>query len=146
MQPSLYLGRLRGPSPARKVSGVRTFKTGMMETFRPVRLAVLVLVCALMPVRALAQGGAQTGAVAGVVKDKDGTLPGATVFMKKVSTGETIGPVVTDENGEYAFRDLSPGSYTVTITMNNYHTIEVALQVLAGEPQSVVSMLEVGKR
>ena len=86
---------------------------------RPGWIVVLALAMAMVATSAYAQGGTTSATLSGVVKDKDGTVPGATVVLKKVATGETVGPVVTNENGQYSFPGLAPGVYTVTISMNN---------------------------
>src|SRR5580765_9092701 len=98
-------------------------------------IAVLALAMAMVASSAFAQGGTTSATLSGVVKDKDGTVPGATVVVKKTATGETIGPVVTNENGQYSFPGVTPGSYIVTITMNNYKTVEVKVDVSAGATQ-----------
>jgi len=109
-------------------------------------MAALAVVFALVAAPVFGQGGTTSSTLSGVVKDKDGTVPGATVVVKKVATGETIGPIVTNENGQYSFPGLAPGQYTVTISMNNYKTVEVKLELNAGATQAVNTTLEVGKR
>src|SRR6476659_9795348 len=106
-------------------------------------IAVLTLALALVATPAFAQGGSTSATLSGVVKDKDGTVPGATIVVKKVATGETIGAIVTNENGQYSFPGLAPGKYTVTISMNNYKTVEVAVEVNAGNTQAINTTLEV---
>src|SRR6186713_146770 len=69
------------------------------------------------------QGQATSGTISGVVRDKDGTVPGATVILKNVATGEVLAPVVTSSVGAYSFPGLKPGLYKVTITMQNYKTV-----------------------
>src|SRR6476659_2173117 len=105
-------------------------------------IAVLTLALALVATSAFAQGGTTSATLSGVVKDKDGTVPGASVVVKKQATGETIGPVVTNENGQYSFPGLASGKYTVTISMNNYKTVEVNVELSAGATQTVSTMLE----
>src|SRR5580765_5840760 len=109
-------------------------------------IAVLALTMAMVATSAFAQGGTTSATLSGVVKDKDGTVAGATVVVKKAATGETIGPVVTNENGQYSFPGLAPGQYTVTISMNNYKTVEVKVELNAGMTQCINTTLEIGKR
>src|SRR4051794_12461173 len=113
---------------------------------RPGWMAALAVVFALVAAPVFGQGGTTSATLSGIVKDKDGTVPGATVVVKKAATGETIGPVVTNENGQYSFPGLAPGKYTVTISMNNYKTVEVKVEVNSGATQAINTTLEVGKR
>src|SRR3954463_14995228 len=113
---------------------------------RPGWIAALALVFAFVAAPVFAQGGSSSATLNGVVKDKDGTVPGATVVLKKVATGETIGPIVTNEKGQYSFPGLAPGKYTVTISMNNYKTVEITTELSAGNTQSLNTTLELGKR
>jgi hypothetical protein len=109
-------------------------------------MAALAVVFALVAAPVFGQGGSTSATMNGVVKDKDGTVPGATVVVKKLATGETIGPVVTNENGQYSFPGLAPGKYTVTISMNNYKTVEIRVELNAGMTQTINTTLEACKR
>ena len=61
-------------------------------------IAVLVLACTMIATPVFGQGGTTSATLSGMVKDNEGTVPGATVIVKKTSTGETIGPRVTNKN------------------------------------------------
>ena len=63
-----------------------------------------------------------TGAVAGTVTDSsDAVLPGVTVVLRDEGTGIQK-TTVTNEAGDFAFRDLSFGSYQVTITLQGFQS------------------------
>ena len=107
---------------------------------------VLALVLALVAAPAFGQGGTTSATLNGVVSDRDGKVPGATVVLKNVATGETLAPIVTNETGTYSFPGLAPGTYKVTITMPNYKTAEVEVRLLSGSTSTVPTMLELGTR
>jgi len=86
-----------------------------------------------------------TATLAGVVKDKDGPIPGATVEVRNKVTGDRLTPVVTNENGQYSFSGLPPGEYIVTITMQNYKKVEITLTLFASATSMITTTLEVGK-
>ena len=66
---------------------------------------------------------AQTGSIRGVVNDSlTGTaVPGAMVELEGTDRG-----VLTGDNGAFLFRDLAPGSYTVTVTVVDLATQRTA--------------------
>src|SRR6187401_823723 len=103
---------------------------------------VLALVLALVAAPAFGQGGTTSATLNGVVSDRDGKVPGATVVLKNVATGETLAPIVTNEAGTYSFPGLAPGTYKVTITMPNYKTAEVEVRLLSGSTSTVPTTLE----
>ena len=61
-------------------------------------IAVLSLVCAFVAAPVFAQSGSSTTTISGVVKDKDGLVPGATIELVNTATGE-FSPTVTNEAG-----------------------------------------------
>ena len=113
---------------------------------RPGWMSVLALAFALVAAPVFGQGGSTSATLSGVVKDKDGNVPGATVVLKNVATGETMAPIVTNEAGGYSFPGLAPGVYKVTITMQNYKTVELEARLNSGSTTTVPTMLELGKR
>jgi len=108
-------------------------------------IAVLSLVLAFAAAPAFAQSGSSTSTITGVVKDKDGLVPGATVELVNVATGEKFTPTVTNESGTYTFAGVSAGKYKVTISMQNYKKVETDITVSGGVPATVNTTLEVGK-
>ena len=81
----------------------------------------VALVLVLLPSLAFAQ----TGSIAGVVRDvQGGVLPGVTV---EVSSPQLIGKVrvaVTDEGGRYQIPALPVGTYKITFKLERFSTVE----------------------
>src|SRR5678809_1444354 len=92
-------------------------------------ITVLALVGAFVATPVFAQGGSSATTINGTVKDKDGLVPGATVELVNLATGEKATPVVTNENGQYSFPGVVPGKYKVTISMQNYKKVETEVTV-----------------
>ncbi|MCU0649903.1 MAG: carboxypeptidase regulatory-like domain-containing protein [Gemmatimonadaceae bacterium] len=93
----------------------------MYRLFRaaPVAALLLTVVTALPLARAAAQGNT-TGAISGVVRDKDGKpIDAATVVATNAATGFRVG-VQTRENGFYTLQGLESGNYTVQARLIGY--------------------------
>src|SRR6185436_8442822 len=93
------------------------------RTYLSLTLAVLAAAAALLaggPARAVEQ----TGDLTGYVRDeKSEPLPGATVTLRGDNLlGERA--TVTDPKGQFWFRSLPPGKYTVKIAFTGYQAIE----------------------
>ena len=84
-----------------------------------------VLVCALSLIAAPALAQVSiTGVIAGTVTDgTDSVLPGATVVLKDEGTGVQR-QTTTNEGGSFAFRDLSFGSYEVTVNLQGFQAAQ----------------------
>lgn len=98
---------------------------------RTLRFLVLVGLLAA-PVATSAQS---TGTVRGVISDESGAvLPGATVLIASVATGQTS-ETVTSAEGAYLFPFLPPGNYIITFSLPGFReekrtvTINVASTV-----------------
>ena len=77
----------------------------------------LLIVALLLPGAARAQG---TGTISGTIVDaSDQVLPGATVTLTNERTANTQ-TAVTDSRGEFTFRAVPPGSYTVAIELQGF--------------------------
>jgi hypothetical protein len=64
-----------------------------------------------------------TGTIQGLVSDASGgVLPGATVVVKNVDTGQTQ-EVVSNDSGRYTVPFLRPGAYEVTFTMSGFQPV-----------------------
>src|SRR5215510_10431631 len=75
----------------------------------------------LLPAAALAQ----SGSIAGVVRDTTGAvLPGVTVEAGSPALIEKVRTVTTDEKGEYKIVGLLPGVYSVTFTLSGFSTMK----------------------
>jgi hypothetical protein len=107
-------------------------------------ISVLSLVCAFLAAPAFAQGGSTATTISGTVKDKDGLVPGATVELVNVATGEKFAPTVTNDQGAYSFPGVVPGKYKVTISMQNYKKVERTSPSL-WHAATINTVLEVGK-
>jgi hypothetical protein len=86
-----------------------------------------------------------TATLSGVVVDNGGgNVPGATVVLSRVDTGEKMPAQVTNANGAYSFPGLAPGKYTVTISLQGFKTTKVELTIAAGSNNALSTKLEVG--
>src|SRR4030095_14253885 len=113
---------------------------------RPGWVSVLALVCALVAAPVFGQGGTSSATLSGVVVDKDGgNVPGATVLVTKVATGEKMPVQVTNASGQYSFPGLAPGKYKVTISLQGFKTAEIETTMTAGSANSLNTKLEVGQ-
>jgi len=91
------------------------------------------------------QSGSATTTISGIVKDKAGPVPGATVELMNMVTGEKFAPRVTNDAGAYSFPGLMAGKYKVIVTMENFKKVETEVTVHAGVPVTITTVLEVGK-
>ena len=92
-----------------------------MNAVRVVRLVVGVWCLVLLPATAWAQ--AETGSIAGVVRDASGAvMPGVTVEAASPALIEKVRSVVSDDQGLYRIVDLRPGHYTVTFSLTGFNT------------------------
>src|SRR5688572_7787503 len=113
---------------------------------RPGWVSVLALACALVAAPVFGQGGSSSATLSGVVVDKDGgNVPGATVVVTKVDTGEKLPPQVTNASGAYSFPGLTPGKYKVTISLQGFKTQEIETTLNAGSSNALNTKLEVGQ-
>ncbi len=84
----------------------------------------MALALAFVIARPAAAQGVQTGQLTGVVKSADGAaLPGATVTIKSPAL-QGSREQITDANGDYSFKGIPSGTYTVTVTLSGMSTVE----------------------
>ncbi len=84
-------------------------------------VATFMLIAPLFTVQAFAQGAMATGDIEGSVQDPDGAgLPGATVTVEGRNLIQDSLTKVTGASGDYVFRALRPGAYTVTVEMPGF--------------------------
>src|SRR5262245_27915735 len=89
------------------------------------RRGYLATLVALTFVLVPAIGSAQTGSIAGLVRDGTGAvLPGVTVEASSPALIEGTRTVITDDKGQYKIVDLRPGVYTVTFTIAGFRSIK----------------------
>jgi hypothetical protein len=94
-----------------------------MSGERVIRLGCALLLAALVPASAWAQG--QTGTIAGSVKDATGAvLPGVTVEVASPALIEKVRSAVTDGEGAYKIINLTPGTYSVTFSLTGFSTVK----------------------
>src|SRR5581483_5026561 len=75
-----------------------------------------------VPVLALARA---TSSIAGVVRDTSGgVMPGVTVEASSPALIEKTRTAVTDADGQYKLINLSPGTYTVTFSLEGFSTVK----------------------
>lgn len=93
-----------------------------------------------------AQGVSGSASVAGTVTDTTGAvIPGASVVLLNVERGSEQ-EVSTNEAGNYAYPDITPGTYSVRVSSDGFQTREVTdLQVQIGQRAAVNVELEVGQ-
>ncbi len=114
--------------------------------FRPMlRLPLLLLGIALIlsPV-ALGQTGSQIGLIRGTVTLADGTggLPGVTVSAKSPAM-QGQRSTVTSASGEYIFKALPPGTYTVTFQLSGMRTVAKSVPLGLGATSILDTKMEV---
>jgi hypothetical protein len=109
-----------------------------------VRFAFAVLFACVTGVSAFAQGSS-TGTISGVAVDTDGAVvPGATVTVKNVRTGETFS-AVTSGDGIFNVPALITGTYSVTIALEGFKTAVLDNVVVnSGITASLRARLEIG--
>ena len=109
-----------------------------------IRVMVAALAVALA---AAVTAGAQeqTGSIEGLVRDQQGgILPGASVEVRNVAVGATIG-VVADKKGAFRFAALGPGFYDVTASLDGFTPSRFErVEVLLGQIKRLDFALSVG--
>jgi len=89
-------------------------------------LALTAMVC-LIAVPALAQN--PTGSMTGRVTADDEALPGVTVKIASEALPGGSMVAVTGGSGEYLFRFLPAGTYTVTFALDGFHTLDTEVKI-----------------
>src|SRR6266404_7710418 len=108
-------------------------------------LAMILSVCLVLlaiPIQAQVE---TTSSISGTVTDSTGAVVGGTaVTVKNQGTGETRN-AVTNSTGYYSFLSLSPGTYSITVSMTGFKTVVVTDRVIqVAQPASVDVTLAVG--
>lgn len=93
-----------------------------------------------------ATASAQTGSIAGTVKDTTGAaLPGVTIEASSPALIERTRTAVTDARGEYTVAELRPGDYTVTFSLPGFSTVRrEGIELTAGVTATIDAELKVG--
>src|SRR3989441_5335882 len=110
------------------------------------KIARLFVVSGFLFVPALAWAQADTGTIAGVVRDTSGAvMPGVTVEAASPALIEKVRVVVTDGQGLYKIVDLRPGVYTVTFALTGFNTFRrEGVELTTGFTATVNADLKVG--
>jgi hypothetical protein len=106
-------------------------------------MGLLALACLAM---SQAAAFAQSGSIAGVVRDTSGgVMPGVTVEAASPALIEKTRTAVTDSDGQYKIIDLRPGTYTVTFTLAGFSTVRrEGIQLTADFTAQINAELRVG--
>ena len=107
-------------------------------------VAIVLLLLVTMATSASAQ---VTGGITGTVADSQGgVIPGATVTLTSASKNTTLGTTVTNERGGFAFPNVPPDTYTVTVEMSAFKTLKKSgFEISSGPVTSIgVLTIEVG--
>ena len=112
---------------------------------RRLLLAVSSLFLSLFLVAPAAGQGGVTSTISGVVTDNTGgVVPGASVVLVHKATGVSQ-ESATNSDGTFAFPSMSPGNYTVTVSLTGFRTVVIEnVVVTSGSPANVRATLEVG--
>ena len=103
----------------------------------PIRILILATLAVVLAPSVRADERSE-GKIAGLVLTQDGdALPGATVTL--TGQGLIASSVIqtSNERGIFRFLNLTPGDYTVTITMPGFATQEIGASVRVGQTASV---------
>jgi len=120
----------------------------MFRYFRKSMVAVCLIAAAaalmLMPQPAAAQ--ALYGSITGAVTDQQkAAMPGVTVTATNIGTGLKI-ETVSDEAGNYTFRNMQPGTYDVSATLEGFKELRRAgYAITAGSVVRVDLAMELGQ-
>jgi hypothetical protein len=116
-----------------------------LKTLTTLRLAVwLLAVFGLVAgIPGLAQSG--RGTLTGSVKDTTGAVvPGVTISLKEINTGSRR-EASTSGEGLYTFSELSPGTYSLTITSPGFQSyIQNGITVNVGSTATINAVLKIG--
>ncbi|MBZ5660631.1 MAG: TonB-dependent receptor [Acidobacteriia bacterium] len=110
-------------------------------------LAVLAFAFAALARPAAASPQASTGSIAGKVSvtSADGTpsvLPGVTVKLTPSTAGAASQAVLTNSDGHYEFTHLTPGSYTIDVSVDGFKPWTASVTLTAGQAAAEDAALE----
>src|SRR5262245_13559934 len=86
-----------------------------------IRVLLAALVCSFVP--SLISAQTYTGGVRGAVHDALGVVPAAEVTLVNAETNARR-TTNTNEDGEYTFANVVPGTYALSVTMTGFATYE----------------------
>jgi outer membrane receptor protein involved in Fe transport len=120
------------------VTEVSPFSTGVEKMRRLILLFAVVAIALGLALPAHAQFA--RASLRGQVSDPDGAaLPGVTIAVRNEASGYSR-QTVTGVDGSYDFNGLTPGTYTVTFTLQGFNTRQQEGVQLAVGSQGVLNM------
>jgi hypothetical protein len=114
--------------------------------FCSIRALLCAVFAACVVSNAFGQAAATNGSITGVVTDNSSAVvPGATVSVSNPATNFSR-QAVSDSGGEFAIRDVPPGTYNVVITHEGFKKAEYPnVLVNVGTNQQIRSTLDIGQ-
>ena len=92
----------------------------------------------------IAQNVVFTGALSGQARDSSGAVVrGASVLLRSLETGVKQSDK-TNDNGLYRFPALTPGTYSITVSLDGFRDVQGLVQVLVGNTTLQDFKLQVG--
>jgi TonB-dependent receptor len=87
-----------------------------------------------------ASAATSTGSISGTIKDPSGAVvPGARIILSPGST-----TAATDTQGSFSIRDLSPGTYTATVSYVGFSNFTTTITVVSGKTATLNASLQIG--
>src|SRR5215472_13063645 len=119
-------------------------RSNRMNPFPGIRSMSWVCTLLLVLGVSLAHGQAISGDLSGAVADPSGAaVNGATVEAANVDTGQKV-TTTTRSRGEYGFRELPVGTYTITVRAQGFRATSVRVPVELNKTNTANIRLEVG--
>ena len=104
-------------------------------------VAIVLLLLVMMAASASAQ---VTGGITGTVADSQGgVIPGATVTLTSASKNTRLGTAVTNDRGGFAFPNIPPDTYTVTVEMSSFKTLKKSGFEISSGPVTSIGVLTI---
>ncbi len=107
-------------------------------------VGALFFFCFLIPTSICAQAGT-SGTISGTVKDSSGAALSAVTLNLKDQGTNKIRTTRSGSAGTFAFNDLSPAVYDLTVTMQGFQTIEIRdIKLEVAEARRIDAHLAIG--